>query len=111
MAKSKLPIEAVGHRLIVKVDDISDEGKQQKEGQVIVTHSTDDYEREREFQEKGTVVDIGPSAYNLSHHDRDWVNIGDHILYKKYEGHKYLDKDSGVLYRIINDEDVIAKLT
>lgn len=109
--KNKLPIQAVGHRLIVLVDEISDGDKQQKEGAIIVTHSTDDYEREREFQEKGKVVDIGPSAYNLSHHDGNWVDIGDHVLYKKYEGHKYLDKSTGKLYRVINDEDVIAKLT
>lgn len=108
---SELPIKAVGHRLIVLVDEISGGEKQQKEGDIIVTHSTDDFEREREFQERGVVVDIGPSAYNLSHHDGAWVECGDHILYKKYEGHKFLDKESGSLYRIINDEDVIAKLT
>lgn len=107
---SKLPIEAVGHRIIVQVDDIG-EDKQQKDGHVILTHSTNDFEREREFQEKGTIVDIGPSAYNLSHHDGDWVKVGDYVLYKKYDGHKFLDEETGRLYRILNDEDVIAKFT
>lgn len=111
MAKSKLPVQAVGHRIIVLVDEISDGKKQQKDGHVILTHSTDDYEREREFQERGTVVDIGPSAYNLSHHDEPWVKLGQRVLYKKYDGHKYLDEKTGKLYRIINDEDVIAAFT
>jgi len=111
MAKSKLPIQAVGHRVIILVDDISDGDRQQKEGHVILTHSTDDYEREREFQERGAIVDIGPSAYNLSHHDKAWVKIGDRVLYKKYDGHKFLDEETGKLYRIVNDEDIIAKVT
>lgn len=109
MSKDKLPLVPVGHRIMVLVDEISEEGSMQKDGNIIVTHSTDDFEREREFQEMGTVVAIGPSAYNLSHHDGPWVEIGDHVMYKKYDGKKYLDKNTGKLYRIINDEDVIAK--
>ena len=105
----KLPIIPVGHRIMVEVDEISEGEKMQKEGSIITTHSTDDFEREREFQEMGTVVALGPSAYNLAHHDEPWVAVGDHILYKKYDGKKYLDKESGKLYRIINDDDVIAK--
>ena len=106
----KLPILPVGHRILILVDEIdSDIEGMQKEGSIITTHSTDDFEREREFQEMGTVVALGPSAYNLAHHDGNWVEVGDHILYKKYDGKKYKDNDTGHLYRIINDEDVIAK--
>ena len=103
----KLPWIPVGHRIMVLVDEIG-EGVQ-KDGDIILTHSTDDYEREREFQEVGTVVALGETAYNLSHHDGPWVEVGDHVLYKKYDGKKFLDKETGKLYRIINDEDVIAK--
>ena len=108
---SELPLSAVGHRIIVLVDELGEEGsKSQKLGSVITTHSTDDFEREMEFQEKGTVVDIGPAAYNMPHHGDAWVAIGDHILYKKYDGKKYRDEETDKLYRIINDEDVIAKV-
>lgn len=108
--KSKLPIIPVGHRILVLVDTLGEDGsKIQKKGSVITTHSTDDFEREREFQEMGTVVALGPSAYNMAEHGEPWVEIGDHVLYKKYDGKKYLDEDTGKLYRIINDDAVIAK--
>ena len=107
----KLPIIPVGHRILILVDEIDSDIKgMQKDGNIITTHSTDDFETEREFQELGTVAALGPSAYNLVHHDGNWVEVGDHILYKKYDGKKYLDNNTGNLYRIINDEDVIAKI-
>ena len=94
---------------MVLVDEIAEEGKMQRDGMIITTHSTDDFEREREFQETGTIVAIGPSAYNMPHHGDPWVEVGDAVLYKKYDGKQYTDKETGRLYRIINDEDVIAK--
>lgn len=103
-----LPLLPVGHRILVHVDELDNEDKVQKKGGIITTHSTDDFEREREFQEKGVVVAMGDSAYNMPHHGDPWVKIGDRVLYKKYDGKKFLDEETGKLYRIINDEDVIA---
>lgn len=109
MAKNEdLPVLPVGHRVVVLVDELEGDKGMQKKGAVITTHSTDDYEREREFQELGTVMALGPSAYNMSHHGEPWVQVGDHILYKKYDGKKYRDEETGKIYRIINDEDVIG---
>lgn len=106
----ELPLEPVGHRVLILVDDVGSEGKkQQKKGSIITTHSTDDFEREREFQEMGTVVALGPSAYNMPHHGEPWVKVGDHVLYKKYDGKKFHDETTDRVYRVINDEDVIAK--
>ena len=94
---------------MVVVDGIDNEEKFQMIGDIQVTMSTDDFEREREFQEVGTVVALGPSAYNMSHHGDPWVKVGDTVLYKKYEGKQLKDDKTGKLYRIINDEDVMAK--
>ena len=94
---------------MVIVDGIDNEDKVHKEGNIITSHSTDDFEREREFQEVGTVVALGPTAYNMSHHGDPWVKVGDTVLYKKYDGKQLKDDKTGKLYRIINDEDVIAK--
>jgi co-chaperonin GroES (HSP10) len=108
---SELPLLPVGHRILILTDELNEDGsKSQMVGSIVTSHSTDDFEREREFQEKGTVVAIGPSAYNMPHHGEPWAKIGDHVLYKKYDGKKYHDEDTGKLYRIINDEDVIATI-
>lgn len=106
---SDLPLRAVGHRIVILVDEINGgEDKLHKEKGIIVTNSTSDFESEKEFQETGVVVEIGPSAYNMSHHGDQWCKVGDRILYKKYDGKKWLDKETNKLYRIVNDEDVIA---
>lgn len=95
---------------MILMDGISDDGtKVQKINGIITTHSTDDFEREREFQETGVVVALGPTAYaEKSYFGDNWANVGDHVLYEKYDGHRYHDKESDKYYRIVNDNAVLG---
>ena len=100
-----MKIRAVGHRVLVKPDDIE---VKTEAGLFIVQ----DERREFVAQEYGTIVDIGPSAW-LDFPGGPWASIGDRVIYSRYGGK--LVREPGVTdikdnYVILNDEDILAKL-
>lgn len=63
----------------------------------------------------GRVVKIGPCCWNRHEHkDRDgkqfnWVNVGDFVSWPRHAGDKI--KFKGVSYIIVNDEEVVQRLS
>ena len=55
----------------------------------------------------GTLVAIGPAAQLEM--DGDPLKQGDKVLYAKYGG--FVVKDEDIEYRVLNDEDIIARIT
>jgi len=64
-------------------------------------------EGEQRAVNQGVVVKIGPAA-DVVFNDRK-LNVDDRVVFAKYGG--YAIEDDGVEYRVLNDEDVIARIS
>lgn len=96
--------KAVGFRVHVKPDVSENEQRAKRSGIVLV----DDYERtNRNAVDTGTVVDIGPLAWQAYGGDA-WVKVGDRVVYARHAGYAVGEEADKVL--VINDEDVVTKV-
>ena len=97
------------HRIVVKqrnLTEISKEHKRMKElGWEIP--ETEDKRRAQAGVDQGTVVAIGPTAFQ-DYNTEVPCAIGDYIAFAKYSGKILTDPDDNEEYVIINDEDVVA---
>jgi chaperonin GroES len=92
-------IEPEGHKLIVLPDPISEKTA----GGIYRPDVVKDQEQRAEI--KGSVVAIGPEVI-IAFNDGP-LKVGDRIVFARYGGFEMNDGD--VKYRIINDEDVLAR--
>lgn len=92
-------IMPLGYRVLVRPDAIEEKTKG---GILIPEPERDKFDR---AQQTGTLVAIGEFAW------RDylarWAKPGDRVVFARYGGAHMVGKD-GVLYRMLNDEQVIA---
>lgn len=113
-------IEALGHRLTVRPDKVKDSDaektKQKAEqlGLVIPDKIADELEsqatRDRASVDQGIVLTIGKTAFR-DFGGEPWCNVGDYIAYARHAGKFVKDPDTGEDILVINDEDVICKIT
>lgn len=101
--ENKSGIHPKGHRVLIypePVEEATESG--------IIINTGINIEKERLAQLKGTVVEIGSTAW----HDQPeaWVKEGDKIIFGKYSGLIYTG-DDGLEYRIINDLDIVATVS
>lgn len=96
-------IHVKGRRLLVKPDPI----EETVNGFVMVT----DKKLERAGQIVGTLVSIGHLCWKDFSDETPWAEVGDAVLYSRYAGKFVEDPLSGENYVILNDEDIIAKIT
>lgn len=104
-------VEAIIHRIVVKPDTLEDVDpvyKKAKEAGITFAE-LDEIKMERNAVDRGTVIEVGPTAF-IDYHGVDVVKPGDYIAYAKYAGKTVKDFD-GTEYLVINDEDVVCKLT
>ncbi len=104
-------IEPVAHRLVVKAFDIteSDDTYRSAKAAGIFLSGEDKLKREQAAVDRGTVVSIGPTAFQ----DFGWSHnlvVGDEIVYAKYAGKEVEDPETKEMFVIINDEDLVAIL-
>lgn len=59
------------------------------------------------LEQKGIVVDIGPSCWHDEPHPR--AAVGDHVIVTKFAGYQLVGEDSHV-YRLVNDRDIFARV-
>ena len=95
-------ITPVGHRLLVQplaLEEVS-------VGGIILSKDTVDMERLAQM--RGTVIELGTTAY--SDQPSAWCKVGDLITFGKYSGLIYNGKETAdnLEYRVINDLDVVA---
>ena len=88
----------VGDRILIKPFAIEEKSS----GGIVLT--SDVVEKESFAQIQATVIALGPEAYEGR---ENWCNVGDKVLFAKYQGLLYKGAD-GEDYRIIRDTDVIA---
>jgi co-chaperonin GroES (HSP10) len=105
-------IEPLGHRLLVKPDDIleTDEVYKKATASGIVLADHDDRKREQAGMDRGTVILIGQSAFR-DFGTTAWCDVGDYIAYARHAGKWVKDPETNVDYLIINDEDVVCRFT
>lgn len=91
-----MPFVPVLYRLKVKPDPV----EEVTSGGIILSAVTK--ERDQAATVTGTVVSVGPSAFEGA----DVVSEGDRILFAKYGG--LVHREDDVDYRFLNDEDVVS---
>lgn len=93
-------IHPKGHRVLIlpdPVEEVTQSG--------IIVSVGENRDRERLAQLKGTVVELGNTAW--LDQPSPWAQVGDHVIFGKYSGLIYQGNDNKE-YRIINDLDVVA---
>jgi co-chaperonin GroES (HSP10) len=100
-------LKAVGHRVLVKVIDTSVEEVKSDSGIILEIKNKDQQQLEKVNSELAEIIDIGPQAWDAFGDGSNWAELGDIVRMRKYSGVNIEDPDEeGVLYRLINDEDI-----
>lgn len=96
-----MKLKALGHRVLCVADKIENKTKS---GLYMPDQTVD---MERAGANRGTVVDIGPTAWKTEQlGGTPWCKVGDRIMWPRYAG--AIVKHDGEDYHLINDEDVVA---
>lgn len=113
-------IEVVLHRLLLKrdvpVDTDATKTKKEMErlGLAVPDWVAKDIDkqagREAASMDKGVIVNIGETAFK-DYGIESPVKIGDYISYVKFGGKDIVDPETGDIFTVIQDEDVVAILT
>jgi co-chaperonin GroES (HSP10) len=98
-------ITPVGHRLIVKPDEI----EKMTKGGLHIPETTRDIKNYKQIF--GTVISIGSTAWKAFDDGLPWAKVGDKIAMAENAGYTIQDPDTEEKFRIINDEDVCAVIT
>lgn len=101
------------HHVLVKAESIEDIDpiyKRAKESGIQLATAHDDFKRQEAGLDRGTVEQIGPTAF------KDYgvecpIKVGDFVAFAKYAGKLIVDpRDPTMRYIIMNDEDIHAIL-
>ena len=103
-----MTIELLLHTVLVKPDKVEDTDDVIRSAKAAGIHVQLD-KREEKAVEFGTVVQVGPTAFKDYGRGPDILKGGDYVTYARFAGK--LVKYQGEEYLILNDQDVIAKLT
>ncbi len=105
-------IRPCGHRLLVKLRELDEEQKATEKktssGIIYEFKEKETINREQLAVMEARVVELGFSAYKDMHEGKAWCKEGDLVIINRYSGINRDDIEEGEVYRIINDEDVIA---
>lgn len=102
-----MKLKPVGHRILIQLDrleEISEGG--------IVLMRTDKGVREQASMDIGTVIELGPQAYQGFGDGVPWCQPGDRVKVVKFSGvnDQQMFQETGIMYCILNDDDVLAKV-
>ena len=101
-------IEPLGHRLLIRPDVDEVAKRATAAGFVLADH--EDRKREQAGMDKGTVLSLGSTAFK-DFGSQPWCNAGDYIAYARHAGKWVKDPETGEDLLIINDEDVVCRIT
>jgi len=115
-----MTIEALGHRLTIRPDKVTDSEAEktkklaEKAGFVLPEATKDSLEseftREQAGVDQGIVLSIGKTAFR-DFGGEAWCDVGDYVAYARHAGKFVKDPDTDENILILNDEDVIARIT
>jgi chaperonin GroES len=92
-------ITPVGYRVLVKPDPIE---RTTSGGIVLPETAAEAHDR---AQQTGILIALGPEAWK--DYSACWASVGDRVMFARYGGVHLTGKD-GVLYRMLNDEQITA---
>ena len=102
-------ITPAGYRVLVrlkktdkKVDEVSEGG--------IILETNVDVEAHQYATQEAYVEKLGITAFKSFDEGDPWCKVGDLVLIAKYSGENRKDLKTGEIYRVINDQDIIAIL-
>lgn len=101
-----------GHRLVIKQIELADYDETYKKAKQIGIEiaQNKDFMREQQSVDRGTVIAIGPSAFQDFNAKEPWCKVGDIIAFAKYSGKAVKDIETQEDYLVINDEDAVCIL-
>ena len=97
-------IKPAGHRVLVRIDEAEEVTK----GGIIITKTIADKQTEAGIF--GTLVAVGPTAWQGFDDGLAWVEVGDRVAIAKYGGFIIEDPQTKEQFRLLNDEDICAIL-
>lgn len=113
-------IEALGHRLTIRPDKPVDSEAEKtkaladKAGILLAEKVREDLEsealREQAGVDQGYVLTIGTTAFR-DFGGEAWCQVGDYVAYARHAGKYIKDPDTGENILVLNDEDIIARIT
>lgn len=106
MSEVVYEVHPAGHRVLVKVEKV----EEKTEGGIYIPEHV--REREERLQEIGTIVAIGPTAFDdYGGLDKWGLKPGDKVLFSRSGGKeiRYPGVEDGL--RVLNDEDIIAVIS
>lgn len=96
-----------GHKVIIKPKEV-----ETKSAGGIIYGGVDE-RLEKAGIQMGILVLYGKQAWRAFSDDftgMPWAEVGDYVFYSKYAGKLIIDPVDGSEYKILNDEDIIARI-
>lgn len=103
MADLSKNLEPCGHRVLVSVGSVD----VMSAGGIILNPDTS--ERDTKATQVAKVIKIGRGAFRDYGDGHSWCEVGDLVRIVKYSGDDLKDEKTGVIYRIINDIDIMGR--
>lgn len=68
---------------------------------------------QRRAVDKGTVAEVGALCWKDQRFNNcePWCKVGDRVLFVRYAGNEQEDPETGVMYTLVNDEDILGTLS
>lgn len=101
-------IEPLGHRILVRPDTDEVAKRANAAGFILADH--EDRKREQAGMDKGVVLAMGTTAFD-DFGGTPWCASGDYIAYARHAGKWVKDPETEEDLLIINDEDVVCRIT
>lgn len=101
--------KAVGHRVLIKPDPVTKEHRVGGSDLRIIL--AQDEKMQRAATQTGTVIDVGPTAWQGFGDNQPWAGIGDKVVFARYSG-KFLENPDNPdeSYVVVNDEDIQLRI-
>ena len=111
-------IQAAGYRVVVKPLPVI-KGLEVAQIEAFPTLAQKDFEAKSDHQVKreelgenhGIVINMGATAFDRLGGRENWCDEGDVVIYHRYAGSLIEHPPgTGVMYRVLNDEDIAGKV-
>lgn len=93
-------IKPTGHHVLIRLQEV----EKKSEGGIILPDAT--HKKEQAGGQFAEIIDTGPTAWD--EYSKPWAKIGDTVLVVRYAGAQWDWDGEEKLYRIINDDEIIA---
>lgn len=101
-----MAIKILLHHILVKLEDATEADDTYRRAKALGIELALD-KREQKAVEYGTVVQVGPTAFNDYGRNPDILKAGDRVSLNRYAGKSVVDSN-GIEYTLLNDSDVLC---